>query len=227
MELKEVAEADQAKVLNGVYGTTEDAINQNQNFRKLHYVVTSPYLKPFIDLGFLRIFGYGKGIDKAGNLRIANMQLISSNTSVYNHVNVLFGDKDGDTKIINIPYLHSDAIGILASIVDKTLQKAAGTEQTRDAYKWYKDNSESMLFLRSALQVNSTSLSCTGFGFSLEASNTKIAQAMNEAVKAVEDSFKEMAEKGKGIMADIFCFEDNSSNRNVANILVRPPAEAK
>ncbi len=227
LELKDEVSVNTAKTLYGVYGTTEASINQNQNFLQMRCVMNHKPLRPFIDLKFFRIIGNGTNTDNIDKTRLKNMYLLDPPSTVYNSVNVIFGDKDGDSAIINVPYLHTDALAVLTDIVDKTLQKLSGTEQTRDAFKWYQDNAESMLVLKSALQVNSTSLSCTGFGFILEASNSKTAQAMNAAIESIQESYAENAKKGKGMIEEIFYKKDNSTNRTVANVLVKMPAEAK
>ena len=185
LEVKKQHSVKYAQNYYGVKATDQDGITEDPNFNKMKPVIGDKRLKDYFDLGFFRVAAFERGFTSDISDKVHCMYIKNPNSGEYLPVNAIVDESNGTS---DIPYLNGDALGVLCDIVKRAFNYMAGTEQTRDAAKWYKDNGESFITLTSALKCGSTkNYESTGFSFVLTASDSKSLAAAEEGAKQVNE----------------------------------------
>lgn len=220
MNIKSENALAKAKQLYGVTGHTQDDINSDPNFHYLRVVPGDPRIKEYMDLGFFRVAAFERGFTSAISDKVACLYLKDPKSGKYYPVNGIY-DSNG---ALDIPYLNGEALGVMCEIVKKSFNYMSGTEQTRDASKWYEDNAGSFITLTSATKCGSTqkNYECTGWSFVITASDSKSLTALQEGAKQVNATMAEKHKLSEQIPESIL---DMKTDGNEVYIVVHP-AEA-
>ena len=177
-----------AQALYGVTGKTPDAINADTKMKEMKSVIHDETLKQYFTNGFFRVAAHEKGFTADISDKIKCICIKNPDSEEYYYINAIF-DSNG---CYDIPFVHKEAAGVLHDIVVRSFVLMAGTEQERDAYKWYEDNKGSFITLTSALKCGSSkNYESTGFSFVLTASDDKSKKALSSAIDFIN---RQMAE---------------------------------
>ena len=220
LEVHKQSSVKKAQMLYGVYGTDQDGINDNPNFQKMRPVIGDKRLKDSMDLGFFRVAAFERGFTSEISDKVRCMYIKDQKTHEYIPVNAIV---DGNGTI-DIPYLHGEALGVLCDVIKRAFNYMAGTEQSRDAAKWYKDNAESFITLTSALKCGSPkNYEATGFSFVLTASDGKSLLALTSATDQLNSVMAQGHAQAEQIPDAIM---DVKTTGQDVFIVVHPPEDA-
>lgn len=218
IEVRDKAAREKAVKRLGISGKTADEINEDPNLAKMQAIFTDRNLKSFIDCGFFRVAAVDKGFtsDLSDKVQCIYLRDPAKNND-YVPVNAIL---DGNG-CYDIPYLSKNASGVIDEIVKQSFNLMAGTEQQRDPYKWYQDNSGSFLTVTSALKCGSTKgYENTGYSCVITCSDEKSKTALNSAVDSINSQQAEMHQN----MSDAPSYlVDKKVDGNDVYLLVRPP----
>lgn len=221
LEVRKASSIQKARSLYAVMADTQDGINENPNFPKMRAVLADPRLKEYMDLGFFRVVAFERGFTSGISDKVKCLYIKDPAKQTYTPVNALIDKRNGT---VDIPYLHGDALGVLDDIIKLAFAYMSGTEQTRDAAKWYKDNASSFITLTSALKCGSNkAYEATGFSFVLKASDRKSLQACSKAADQMNTVMEKTHEKMQQVPESVLEKKVNGSD---IYIVVRPPKEA-
>lgn len=221
IDVRDKAAKEAAVKQFNVTGKNQDAINESPNMRRMVYVFADKALKSYIDCGFFRVAATDKGFtsDLSDKIRCIYIRDPQKNNE-YLPVNAIIGE-DGS---IDIPFLNSNAESVLDSLIMRSFNFMAGTEQQRDIYKWYQDNNGSFVTMTSALKCGSTTnYEATGFSFVLTCSDDKSRAAVSKAADFINNQQKELQKQMTKAPDSIL---ETHEDGNDIFVLVRPPEGA-
>lgn len=220
LEVHKQSSVKYAQQVYSVRGTDQDTISQDTNFSKMKPVIGDKRIKEYMDLGFFRVAAFERGFTSDISDKVHCMYLKDPVSGEYKPVNSIV-DGNGTT---DIPYLSGDALGVMCDVVRRAFNYMAGTEQARDAAKWYRDNGGSFITLTSALKCGSTkNYESTGFSFVLTASDNKSLQALKSAGDQLNSVMKQAHAKSDQIPESII---DVKTTGQDVFIVVHPPEDS-
>lgn len=208
-----------------VVDNTEEELRKNANFRQyMTPVVREERLKRYLDLGYFRVAATEKGFSETLSSQIKPIHLPDVKDGGDIPVNAIVR-KDGN---LDIPFLNRDAIGVLCEIVRQSYTMMAGTENERDADKWYEDNKGKFVTLTSGLICGAVTkdnskgtYEATGFSFVLTTSDKAALTAVNSAISRINKQMKESHQSMERIPEAVM--STTTKNGNEVYIVVHPP----
>jgi hypothetical protein len=185
--------------------------------KNMKSVIHDETLKSYMTSGFFRVAAHERGFTADISDKIKCICIKNPENEEYYYINAVL-DSNG---CYDIPFVNKDAFGVLHDIIARAFVLMAGTEQERDAYKWYEDNKDSFITLTSALKCGSTkSYESTGFSFILTSSDDKSHHALSSAIDFINRQMAETHNKMEAVPEAVM--EKKESGRDVF-IVVHPP----
>jgi len=206
-----------AQNLYGITGKTPDDINADTKMKEMKSVIHDETLKQYFTNGFFRVAAHEKGFTADISDKIKCICIKNPDSEEYYYINAIY-DSNG---CYDIPFVHKEAAGVLHDIIVRSFIFMAGTEQERDAFKWYEDNKNSFITLTSALKCGSTTnYESTGFSFVLTASDDKSQKALSSAIDFINRQMAETHNKMEAVPEAVMTKRE--TGRDVF-IVVHPP----
>lgn len=217
MAVRKSSSISKAQTLYGVSAKQPDDINVDDHMKQMRSVIHSEMFKNYMTSGFFRVAAHEKGFTADLSEKIKCIYIKNPEKEEYIPINAIF-DSNG---CYDIPFLHKDAINVLHDVIVRAFCFMAGTEQERDAFKWYEDNKDSFITLTSALKCGSTkSYESTGFSFVLTASDGKSQKALSAAIDFIN---RQMAETNGVMEAVPNAIMDKKEDGRDIFVVVHPP----
>lgn len=174
-------------------------------------------LQPYIKERFFQIVHEIAGLPVDGKMVTPETVDIQGNFYHFKAIHTVDGNGNA---VIDVPFLHPEALNILAEIVKRSKDYMPNANPT-DSYENRDITKTDYLALKSALRVGDrTSMGCTGYTFVLQGTAEHSQKALNEAITSLQDEFKEYSEV-QGIETDIFEVKQQSNGE--ISFLVQMP----
>lgn len=173
-------------------------------------------LKKYIDNGFFRIVHETPGLNKGKSVET---QVFIRRGNRHYVKTVSYRDSKSNA-VLDIPMLNKDALNVLYEIVKRTKNNMPSSKSS-DKLETWDFAKTSFIMLESALRIgDKESPAATGFVFVIEASTGITLNAMNVAIRSIQDDIDKLSDENELFNDELFKISGVGGNKVAVTVLM-------